>query len=334
MKNTEGKMALSFAVMAAVIIIFAGLDSRGILTLASIGDEVVIEMVDLAGEEDAANHLLRLDAEELNEKNITITNNYRENTLIIEINGTGGEYFLKHPLAGNSDHIYGLWYGVTKKGFEFDVELDDLYEFKGTMRDGYYYIDFADPHEIYDKVVVVDPGHGGASSPGTVRQGVLEADVTLAIGLKLCEFFEADESVGIYITRADDTDTELEERVAMANKLGADAFVSIHCNSTTSGNMDSVSGTEVLYQTTDESGSSLELAQILASHVADTFETENRGVINGDEIKIIRTSKVPVALVEVGFMSNVTELGKLTDDKYQSLAAEGIYDGIMEFLEE
>ena len=326
MKKTEGKMALSFSLLSVFIIAFVVLDSRGVFTLASVNDEPVIEMVELASEEYDENHLLRLDATQLAEGDISITNNYRENTLIIEVKGEGMDYFASHPIAGNSDHIYGLWYGETTTGFEFDIELDDVYEFKGLMQNGYYYIDFADAHELYDKVVVIDPGHGGASSPGTVRQGVLEADITLPIGLKVCELFDRDEDIGVYITRDDDTDTDLE--------MGADAFVSIHCNSTTSGNMDSVTGTEVLYLTSDESGMSKKLAELLSEHVSETFETINRGLVSGDEIKIIRTSEVPAALVEIGFMSNYAELEKLTNDSYQNYAAEGIYDAIMEFLEE
>ena len=49
---------------------------------------------------------------------------------------------------------------------------------------------------------------------------------------------------------------------------------------------------------------------------------------------IIRTSKVPVALIEVGFMTNYDELDKLKSPKYQKKAAQGIYNAIMEAFEE
>ena len=58
------------------------------------------------------------------------------------------------------------------------------------------------------------------------------------------------------------------------------------------------------------------------------------GLLPGDEIYIIRTSNVPVALIEVGFMTNNTELQKLNSEEYQIQAAQGIYQAMKQAFQE
>ena len=56
--------------------------------------------------------------------------------------------------------------------------------------------------------------------------------------------------------------------------------------------------------------------------------------MEGDSIYIIRTSEVPVALIEVGFMTNKDELEKLNSDVYQRETAEGVYQAVLRAFEE
>lgn len=80
------------------------------------------------------------------------------------------------------------------------------------------------------KVVVIDPGHGG-KDPGCNGATSNEKDVALAIGLKLGELIERNlKDVKVIYTRKTDTFIELEERAQIANRNGADLFISIHCN--------------------------------------------------------------------------------------------------------
>lgn len=60
----------------------------------------------------------------------------------------------------------------------------------------------------------------------------------------------------------------------------------------------------------------------------------NRGLTKGNSIYVIRTSQVPVALVEAGFMTNEEELAKLNTAEYQRVIAQGIYNGILKAFEE
>jgi N-acetylmuramoyl-L-alanine amidase len=80
------------------------------------------------------------------------------------------------------------------------------------------------------KKIVIDPGHGG-KDPGTSGERSREKDVALDISLKLGKIFEKYlPDVEVVYTRANDSYPELWERAKMANKNGADLFLSIHCN--------------------------------------------------------------------------------------------------------
>ena len=99
--------------------------------------------------------------------------------------------------------------------------------------------------------------------------------------------------------------------------------------------MSSANGTAVMYNELDESElGSKRLAQICLEEVTGQLQSRNRGLVEGDSIYIIRTSKVPVALIEVGFMTNQQELDLLRSEDYQKKAALGIYHAILRAFEE
>src|SRR5689334_16388019 len=80
------------------------------------------------------------------------------------------------------------------------------------------------------KTVVIDAGHGGFDS-GCHYGGVKEKDITLAIALKLGKMIkEKHKDVKVIYTRDDDTFVPLSDRASIANRNGADVFISIHCN--------------------------------------------------------------------------------------------------------
>ena len=175
-------------------------------------------------------------------------------------------------------------------------------------------------------------GHGGRAV-GANKQGINEKDIDLAIVLKLKEIFDnSDQNIGVYYTRTDDSNPTFDQRVQLANKSDADLFISIHNNSTRSGRMSGTSGTQVMYDETSEA--SRQFAQICLEEVTGRIGSRDKGLVEGDSIYIIRTSEVPVALIEVGFMTNKDELEKLNSDAYQRETAEGVYQAVLRAFEE
>ena len=246
-------------------------------------------------------------------------------------------YFTKYSMTGRSNHIDSMQY--YRKGADgvIAITTDKLYQVKQRIENGYLYLRFVNLHDIYDKVIIIDAGHGGRMT-GAVRNGIEEKSINLDIVLALKEqldSYSGDKRLGIFYTRTTDTNPTLQQRAALANKADADLFISVHCNSYEKGNFTAVSGTQVLYsQSDDRELGSKHLAQICMDNV--TAATGNRafGLLPADDIYIIRTSEAPVALVEVGFMTNRQELDNLANADYQKQAAQGIYNAIMQAFDE
>lgn len=263
---------------------------------------------------------------------LEITQNYVTQTINIVIPYANSEYFYEYPMLGRSDNIDSLTY-ESRNGYGIvEFVTDQVFELDTSFDKDYFYIDFLTPQEVYDKVVVIDAGHGG-NAPGATKQGIYEKDIDLSIVLKLKEIIDAsgNTSIGVYYTRLTDENPSFEHRVGLANKSNADLLISVHNNSTPSGRMSSINGTEVLYDESKESleFSSMGFAQICLEEVIAMTGSANKGLVTGSEMYIIRNSEAPVALIEVGFMTNQVELTNLCSEEYQMKVAQGIYNAIL-----
>lgn len=263
---------------------------------------------------------------------VSVSNDYVTQTVSVEIPGTDEAYFDNYPITGSSSYIDTLAYTTQNGEGVIEIVMDRVYELDTSYDSEYYYFNFLTPQEVYDKVVVIDAGHGGRAA-GATRQGSSEKDINLAMVLALKDIFDADDdNIGVYYTRTDDSNPTFEQRVQLANKSGADLFVSIHNNSLASGRMSSTNGTQVMYEETSEE--SRAFAQICLEEVTSALESKNKGLVEGDSIYIIRNSEVPVALIEVGFMTNKRELDLLRSESYQRQTAQGVYNAILRAFEE
>lgn len=263
---------------------------------------------------------------------VIIENDYVKQLITIRIPDVEDNYFLEHPLLGRSNNINDLYMANGR----IEITMDAVYEPECTVEDGRLYLDFLQPQDIYDKVVVIDAGHGGGA-PGAIKQGIMEKDINLAIVKELKELLDKnDRNIGVYYTRTEDVNPTFEQRAQLGGKAGANLFISIHSNSTVDGLMSSYNGTEVMYDElkSEEGFSSKRLAQICLEEATEAMGSKNNGVTYGNSIYIIRNSEVPVALVEVGFMTNQQELNKLTSQDYQKKAAQGIYRAILRAIDE
>lgn len=267
-------------------------------------------------------------------EDLRISNDYLTQTIYIKIPVDSEDYFADYSVRGSCDHIAAIsYYREGAKGV-ISFSMDRVFELSQEYEEGYLYLDFVDPHEIFDKVIVVDAGHGGRAV-GATKLGISEKDINLAIVLELKKLLDEDENIGVYYTRINDTNPTLDQRVALANRVEADLFISVHNNASSRGILTNEQGTQVLYSQSDTAQlSSKRLAQICLENVVDTTGSNNMGLLKGDQIRIVRNSEVPVALIEVGFMSNREELELLNTQEYQQLVAEGIYLAIQQAFEE
>lgn len=117
----------------------------------------------------------------------------------------------------------------------------------------------------------------------------------------------------------------LSERAAVANKAGADAFVSVHCNSATNA---AAKGTETYAFSKQSKG--YPLAKVVHQELIAVTSTVDRGVKTAN-FAVLRETAMAAALVELGFISNVEEERLLQNVSWQKKAAEAIAKGIVQY---
>lgn len=177
------------------------------------------------------------------------------------------------------------------------------------------------------KLVVLDAGHGGKDQ-GTSAGEILEKDINLAVVKKLAEVLQ-DEKTMVIFTREDDTKVGLEERAAFANENEADLFVSLHCNYCEDDA--GVQGLECYYREDSKEGEAL--ANQVVQAVAEEEQIVNRGTRTAN-FRVLCKTQMPAVLVEMGYLSNAEERGKMTEKAYQEVLAERIAQGVRGMLEE
>lgn len=269
------------------------------------------------------------------DEDVEIENDYVGHTVYVRFPKAVNNYSENHIVRGSSDHIAGLsYYKEDGKGV-LEIKLDKACEHYYSYKDGFLRIEFMGLHDVYEQIVVIDAGHGG-KQPGAVKKDINEKDLNLQIVQRLKELLDEvdEEKMKVFYTRLEDSNPSLQERAEMANQLQADLFISVHNNASASGKFTDLNGTMVLYSPDEQDDSSKRLAEICLKNVTASAGSQNKGLVKGDNIYIVRTSEVPVALIEVGYMTNTVELNNLCSAAYQKKVAQGIYNAIMEAFEE
>lgn len=194
---------------------------------------------------------------------------------------------------------------------------------------------------VANKVIVIDPGHGG-KDPGVVEGEAVEKEITLAIAKKLAVILGQAGAV-VLLTRETDEELtspggrkfsswkreDLNTRISMANERNADLFLSIHVNSFRPGPGEH--GAQTFSQPGSEE--SRKLAEVIQGELVRILGNNRRKAKQVDYY-ILRNAKMPAAIVEVGFITNPREGKLLQDPEYQSKVAYAIYAGIVKYFGE
>lgn len=212
-------------------------------------------------------------------------------------------------------------------------------------------------------MVVVDAGHGG-QDPGTQHFGLNEKNLTLDISRRLKADLQAHGLTGV-MTRETDQFIPLPQRPSIANRLGADLFVSVHINANKNA---AVSGADVYYPRESlVSGSaqwppgiappdigfpsnvikqvlwdlvltrSRSQSRRLASSICRSLHTSLSVPCHGPKparFVVLKESWMPAVLVEVGYVTNRDEAQRLGSEEYRQAAAHAIAEGVTEYVRE
>jgi len=229
-------------------------------------------------------------------------------------------------------------------------------------------IAFLPTHRI--QRIVVDAGHGGRDFGATSLTGIREKDIVLEVAGLLREELEA-RGVEVLLTRHSDVFIPLQQRARIANKKGADFFVSIHANASRTR---SLKGFEIytLSEATDDAALAVERAEnsalryeaahweeptnSLKAIVWDLKETENRkesiliahhvgdSVERSVEIStrrlkaanfyVLKWTECPAVLVELGYLTNWEDERRLKNPEYRRELARALVRGLLDYKEE
>ncbi|MCI6041800.1 N-acetylmuramoyl-L-alanine amidase [bacterium] len=264
----------------------------------------------------------------------------------------GGEWYYlasSGAMLTGWQQIGGTWYYLTASGAMA----------ANTWIDGYY-VDTSgawipNPGGTGKKIIAIDAGHqryGNSSkepigpgssemkakvSSGTYGKwsGLYEYELNLQVAMQLKDELQARGYV-VYMTReSHDVDISNAQRALNAANAGADILVRIHANGDDNS---SVYGALTMAPSNSNSflsGSLISSSQKLSQKIIDCFcqatGAKNRGVMTTDTMSGINWSKIPVTIIEMGFMTNQTEDLNMASSSYQKKMVQGIANGIDQY---
>lgn len=184
-----------------------------------------------------------------------------------------------------------------------------------------------------ERLVVLDPGHGGSDSGKVGINEVKEKEINLKIAKKVQELLMA-EKIEVIMTRESDEQLapskvqDLKKRVSIMNENCPVLAVSIHQNSYRGEN---VFGAQVFYYKTSAEGQ--KAAQIIQEALQIVNPENTKKIKGNDTYYLLKKTEVPTVIVECGFLSNYDEAQKLVTEEYQQKIAEAVTEGILQYIE-
>ncbi len=221
--------------------------------------------------------------------------------------------------------------------------------------------------EIEIRRVVIDPGHGGQDTGKVGASGTAEKDVNLRLAKIARDKLEDELGVDVVLTREQDELISLTKRTEIANEVGADVFISLHCNSWFSAR---TGGFEAYFLSPARSESdrqlqrfenqdaavarttpnndidfivwelaqnefiseSSTLAEMVQREMIERLGIRNRGVKQANFV-VLQGARMPSILIETAFLSNPDEEAKLNDAAFLSEVADGLVAALRAFQE-
>ncbi|MBR4760088.1 MAG: N-acetylmuramoyl-L-alanine amidase [Lachnospiraceae bacterium] len=185
----------------------------------------------------------------------------------------------------------------------------------------------------YDKIVVLDPGHGGTDSglvaaPSDAPETELaEKELALQVALKVKEILEQ-KQVCVILTRDTDMTVGESSRALIANGMPADLFISLHARSDAD---TTLHGMSAVYNASFYSPriQNAELAYDLLKNMEDATKEKSLGMFDADRDADIMSLMIPSVELSLGQLSNAQDVKLLMRDDYRDKLASGIADGIL-----
>jgi N-acetylmuramoyl-L-alanine amidase len=168
---------------------------------------------------------------------------------------------------------------------------------------------------------VLDAGHGGRDS-GAVGNGLREKDLTLKIVKHIGRLLSEYEGIEVHYTRTDDRFLELSERAAIANKLKADYFISVHINA------GGGTGFESYIYNGQVSSATIAYQNVIHQEIMKAIgNVKDRGKKRAN-YAVLRLTNMPAILTENLFIDNPNDAAQLKSEQFLLQVAYGHVIGL------
>ncbi len=269
---------------------------------------------------------------------IHIDSDYMNRIMTITIDGMG--------TVDLSDDVYGSLTGINRiqtadwKGqLIMMIVMDDVYEYGAILENQRLMLTLQAPREIYERIVVIDAGHGG-SDTGVRANGIAENECVLDIAERVRELL-VDEDIRVYVTRTEKENPGLQNRVLLANDVRADMYISLHLAD------GDAYGISARYNGTyfTPSLTNAELADLLVRRTAEAVNNRGVGVFTLEKLPEgaeqieegaepegaeLYHAQVPAVYLVLGALGNDDEARLLGRDDYRQDLAAGIAQAVLE----
>ncbi len=173
---------------------------------------------------------------------------------------------------------------------------------------------------VTGKTIVIDPGHGGRDSGAKGVRGTIEKTLTLRTAKLLEQKLRAAGAKSV-LTRNQDSYVSLNNRVSLAHYYQADAFLSLHYDSSLAA---SAKGITTYYYSKSKD---YNLGRSIHTEFIKNTSMSDRGVVYGN-YHVLRQNKRPAVLIEFGFLSNISEEAHITTSLFQDQVTTAIFNGL------
>lgn len=264
-------------------------------------------------------------------ENVTMENRYVDRELYLFIQGGGEEFYEENRISGDITPVLSAQSEVQEGGILLKIKMNRVLEYRSTMDGSGLTINWYEPGEVYDYIVVLDPAWGG-SETGVLGNGLQEKEVTLQVARQIQKQFDL-QNVRLYCTRTEDVEMALSERALLAEEVGADLYIRLCAGEDDTG--EETYGITGFYNEDYyiPGFGNTDLADILTREV--TIAASNRAVElkAAAEESMLKLLKVPAAEISLGFLSNPKEAYLLGQESYQEKLAAGFISAISKAVE-
>jgi N-acetylmuramoyl-L-alanine amidase len=177
---------------------------------------------------------------------------------------------------------------------------------------------------IAEATIVLDPGHGGNDSGAISNKKTYEKKYTLKTAQAIAKRLRK-AGARVILTRSSDRYVSLKARPKLAQKVKADAFISLHFDSSDKANNASGVTTYYYHKSRD-----LKLAKSI-NGALKTLPIKRRGVEFGN-FQVIRTNKRPAVLLELGYINDNKDYRQIKSQAYRTKVAEAVYTGLASYF--